>query len=299
MIHLTRQARLFLPIGKTEATPRAHSNRWSSLTEVVPLEPYLVFNVTLAGEPCSESGYIINIRQIDHWVEALMETLTENLFDDVDQVDRWRKTSILAQRFHLGLRETIAQQLNDTDHSIPESRNRLQLVESKLELSPYLWFTTFERDSSPEPNRANNMSDSTSIQISFTQQFEFSAAHRLHCEHWSEQKNLELFGKCNHINGHGHNYLLDVTVQRESSAPHLSSADTLQLESCVNQHVIEKLDHRFLNLDVDEFKTINPTVENISQVIFGWLKQQLPDNLRLTKVRVYETAKTWAEVKSS
>jgi 6-pyruvoyltetrahydropterin/6-carboxytetrahydropterin synthase len=67
----------------------------------------------------------------------------------------------------------------------------------------------------------------------------------------------------------------------------------------VNQQVLERLDHRFLNLDVAEFQQLNPTVENIAQVVFAWLDQSLPATLPLQSVRIYETDKTWATVRRS
>ena len=124
---------------------------------------------------------------------------------------------------------------------------------------------------------------------SLTHQFEFSAAHRLHCPELSDEENRHRFGKCNNPNGHGHNYVLDVTVRRSGSdVPSLSA-----IEDCVRERVLEYLDHRNLNLDCPEFQSTNPTVENIARLVWRRLSDALP---HLDAVRVYETPKTWAEV---
>ncbi|MCL4160810.1 UNVERIFIED_CONTAM: hypothetical protein GTU68_066239, partial [Idotea baltica] len=99
---------------------------------------------------------------------------------------------------------------------------------------------------------------------STTQQFEFSAAHRLHCDSLSKAQNQEFFGKCNNPNGHGHNYVVEVTVTKDrSDSMHLS-----EMESTVKRLIIDPLDHKHLNEDVPEFSELNPTVENIATVIF-------------------------------
>lgn len=132
--------------------------------------------------------------------------------------------------------------------------------------------------------------------LTITQQFEFSAAHRLHCAALTEPQNRELFGKCNNPHGHGHNYVVEVTIDGGDPEP----GGTLPLSSLnqiVRARVIDRLDHRHLNLEVTEFRDANPTVECIAEVIWGWLDGQLAPS-RLRKVRVYETPKTWADVEA-
>jgi 6-pyruvoyltetrahydropterin/6-carboxytetrahydropterin synthase len=145
--------------------------------------------------------------------------------------------------------------------------------------------------------------DRSSLQL--TLQYEFAAAHRLHCQQWSEEQNRDVFGKCNRPSGHGHNYRLEVTVacpvETVGNVSPLSTTEeqidrVTLINRIVNQQVLERLDHRFLNLDVAEFQQLNPTVENIAQVVFAWLDQSLPATLPLQSVRIYETDKTWATV---
>lgn len=119
----------------------------------------------------------------------------------------------------------------------------------------------------------------------------FSASHRLHSDTLSDQENLRLFDKCNRPNGHGHNYMLEVVVKGPIDSTGLVM-HTAELEGAIETHVMQKIDHRHLNLDVPEFKTLNPTVENIAVVIWGWLKPVL--GARLYEVRVDETNDTTA-----
>jgi len=129
----------------------------------------------------------------------------------------------------------------------------------------------------------------------YTEQFEFSAAHRLHVQGLSDEENRALFGKCNNPNGHGHNYVVEVTVDLPGPAgggPPAARA----LAEAVKREVIDRYDHRHLNLDVPDFAALNPTVENIAAKVFERLRA-VPDlGEHLERVRVHETAKTWAEV---
>ena len=137
--------------------------------------------------------------------------------------------------------------------------------------------------------------------IVHTQQFEFSAAHRLHCDQFSDEENRRRFGKCNNPSGHGHNYVVEVSIVSNNGAGEGTVIDTTGTEfdletfqATVNRCIIERLDHKHLNRDIKRFQTINPTVENIAIAIWEWLEPEL-SGARLHTVRVYETPKTWAE----
>ena len=127
--------------------------------------------------------------------------------------------------------------------------------------------------------------------VSLTQQFEFSASHRLHNPELSDEENRELFGKCNNPNGHGHNYVVEISLKRALAARKLYLP---AFEAKVKELVIDRLDHKHLNVDVDYFKEVNPSVENIAIAIWEWLDGQFGDD-QLGNVRVYETPKTWAD----
>jgi 6-pyruvoyltetrahydropterin/6-carboxytetrahydropterin synthase len=132
--------------------------------------------------------------------------------------------------------------------------------------------------------------------IALTQQFEFCAAHRLHCDGLSDEENMALFGKCSNPSGHGHNYVLAVTVEGRPDARTGIVLPPSVLEETVRQAVIERFDHKNLNLDVPEFRELNPSVENIARVIFNLLEDEFAPG-QLAAVRVYETPRSSAEVR--
>lgn len=119
----------------------------------------------------------------------------------------------------------------------------------------------------------------------------FSASHRLHSKHLSDAENAALFGKCGYANGHGHNYALEVSVRAPIDDNGLVMNLT-DLERIIEEHVMRRVDHRHLNLDVAEFADLNPTVENIAVVIWRWLKASLGE--LLYEVKLYETEKNFA-----
>jgi len=123
----------------------------------------------------------------------------------------------------------------------------------------------------------------------------FNAAHRLHNETMSDERNVELFGKCNNPNYHGHNYELVVKLVGEFDPETGYVYDTKKLSKLLRDHVVERFDHKNLNLDVPEFKSINPTAENICLVIWKILREHLPEHLDLG-VRLYETPRNFVEV---
>ncbi|NVK63862.1 MAG: 6-carboxytetrahydropterin synthase [Flavobacteriales bacterium] len=122
----------------------------------------------------------------------------------------------------------------------------------------------------------------------------FNAAHRLHNSNWSEAKNKEVFGKCNNPNFHGHNYQLEVKVIGDVDPETGYVMDVKVLKSIIRKNVLERYDHKNLNLDVSDFKNLNPTVENIAQVVYTNILKDLPEGLEL-KIRLYETERNIAE----
>lgn len=116
----------------------------------------------------------------------------------------------------------------------------------------------------------------------------FNCAHRLHNPNWSPEKNLEIFGKCNSPNYHGHNYNLETWVEGDVDPDTGYLIDTKILKDIIKTHVSDPFDHRNLNLDVPEFKDLNPTAENIAIVIWNKLRPHIPQHLGLS-IRLYET----------
>jgi 6-pyruvoyltetrahydropterin/6-carboxytetrahydropterin synthase len=122
----------------------------------------------------------------------------------------------------------------------------------------------------------------------------FNAAHRLHNPEWSDEMNLKIFGKCNNPNYHGHNYVLEVKVIGEVHPQTGYVMDTKILSDIIKREVTERYDHKNLNLDIPEFKSLNPTAENIAAEIYKRLRGEVPEELEL-KIRLYETERNIVE----
>lgn len=122
----------------------------------------------------------------------------------------------------------------------------------------------------------------------------FNAAHRLHNMDWSDEKNMTVFGKCNNPNYHGHNYELIVKVVGFPDVATGYVIDTKILSNIIQQEVIEKFDHKNLNLDTVEFKQLNPTAENIAIVIYHLLRPHITIDKELI-ITLYETEKNFVQ----
>src|SRR5215213_645945 len=115
----------------------------------------------------------------------------------------------------------------------------------------------------------------------------FNAAHRLYNPNWEDKQNLQVFGKCSNPNYHGHNYELIIKVVGEPDPRTGYVMDLKELSDLVNEQVLERFDHKNLNLDTEEFKNLNPTAENIVVVVFNLLRKKISSHLDL-QVRLYE-----------
>ena len=122
----------------------------------------------------------------------------------------------------------------------------------------------------------------------------FNSAHRLNNSNWSDEKNAEIFGKCNNPNYHGHNYDLTVKVVGYPNEETGYVIDTKVLSKIIKEKVIDRFDHKNLNLDVIEFKELNPSAENIAMVIYNLLKKEIDPELDL-KVILFETERNYVE----
>jgi 6-pyruvoyltetrahydropterin/6-carboxytetrahydropterin synthase len=116
----------------------------------------------------------------------------------------------------------------------------------------------------------------------------FNSAHRLHNPNWSDEKNLSFYGKCNNPNFHGHNYDLEVMVTGDVDMESGYLIDMKVLSEIIKEEVLDAFDHKNLNLDVPDFKNLNPTAENIIVVIYKKLRKKLNPKFEL-KIKLYET----------
>jgi 6-pyruvoyltetrahydropterin/6-carboxytetrahydropterin synthase len=123
--------------------------------------------------------------------------------------------------------------------------------------------------------------------VYLTRKCEFSASHYYHNPDFTEEENRRVFGKCANLNGHGHNYTLEVTVKGEIDLQTGFVVDLKDLKEILDREVLEALDHRHLNKEVPEFARRIPTTENIAIAIWQRLESKL-NVARLHRVRLYE-----------
>jgi 6-pyruvoyltetrahydropterin/6-carboxytetrahydropterin synthase len=124
----------------------------------------------------------------------------------------------------------------------------------------------------------------------------FSASHRLYNEKFSDAENDRVFGKCNNLNGHGHNYTLEVVVAGEINKDTGYLIDLKLLKEIIIENVIKKVDHKNLNLDVDFLEGKIPTAENIAVGIWDQLQDKIPSG-KLYSIKLYETENNYVEYK--
>ena len=122
----------------------------------------------------------------------------------------------------------------------------------------------------------------------------FNAAHRLHSNAFDQRQNAEIFGKCNYPNFHGHNYEVIVKVVGEPDPATGFVIDLKVLSDIIKEHVLDRFDHKNLNLDTKEFKNLNPTAENIAMVIYDLLREKIDSKLEM-QIRLYETERNFVE----
>jgi len=122
----------------------------------------------------------------------------------------------------------------------------------------------------------------------------FNSAHRLFNPEWNDVENDRVFGKCNNPNYHGHNYDLVVRLTGEVNPETGYVYDLKLLSDIIRKNVILRFDHKNLNLDVEEFKSLNPTAENIVVIIYDILRTKIPTDIEL-KITLFETERNFVE----
>jgi 6-pyruvoyltetrahydropterin/6-carboxytetrahydropterin synthase len=254
MIRLTREVRFALASDRM-AVERPLLNSWEGWPPATGMEPGIVLRCTVAGEPDPSSGYLCDIKRID---ELVRREVVSPLVGNALPAGGAELTRIAWQKLSLAI----------------DARFRLV----RLEIMPNPWLSWY-------------CEAETEAMIHTTRQFEFSASHRLHNRDLPDEVNRALFGKCNNPHGHGHNYVVEITLAHAENDP---PAPAGPFQAVVRERVIDRLDHRYLNVEVAEFEDLNPTVENIAVVIWNWLVDAIPAG-ELTNVRVYETPRTWAD----
>jgi len=140
--------------------------------------------------------------------------------------------------------------------------------------------------------------------IRVTRRYRFAASHRLHSGRFSEDENRALYGKCNNPYGHGHDYVLDISIVGPLDIKTGLVANIQSLDKLINERILQDFDHRYLNTDVPEFQQLVPTSENILRVMKDRLADQwrlvFPGDFpRLEDIRLRETRRNYFELKAN
>lgn len=132
--------------------------------------------------------------------------------------------------------------------------------------------------------------------IYLTRRETFSASHRLHNQELSDEMNQRTYGKCNNVYGHGHNYVLEVVVAGEVDPSTGYLIDLKELKDVIRENIINKVDHRHLNYDVEFMHGVIPTTENFTLAIWNQLKNKIRSG-KLHSIKLYETENNYVEYK--
>ncbi|CAN5645081.1 6-carboxytetrahydropterin synthase [soil metagenome] len=261
MFRLTRQVRFAINSAPDGQLSNAPTNSFGGYPSLTGLGHYFALDVCIRGELDPSTNYLLNIKDIDSAVRRTIVPLVAQ--------------AILAGQFTGGgivVREIF--------NALRPAWPTVALDAVRLRLTPQMSIACFERE---HP------------MVRLSQKFEFSASHRLHNPAFSDEKNRAAFGKCNNPHGHGHNYEVQVTLKGEPDDNGIV-ANVPQFERMVGETITNRFDHKNLNVEVVEFRELNPTVENIAMVIYRLLKPVL-GTVRgtLHSVTVWETPKTWCE----
>lgn len=259
MIELRRLVRFCLAPGDDPSRWPPRSNTFAAWPPLRGLGRFFQLHVVCRGQVDPLTGYFLNIKHIDQAVRQRCLPVMQRFLDLHPLADA-----------PLGacLQQMAGELSTGVDHS---------LASLQLDLTPHHSLTL-------------ELPHMTSVVL--RQMYDFCAAHRLHVPTLSDQQNRELFGKCNNPSGHGHNYRIEVAV-RTAIDSHGRVVPLERIDHLVDEHLIQHFDHKNLNVDVNEFRTLNPSVENIARVAYDRLKPVLSDAAsQLVSVTVWETDKT-------
>jgi 6-pyruvoyltetrahydropterin/6-carboxytetrahydropterin synthase len=226
------------------------------------LSLFLQLTVELAGPVNSQTGFLINVVDIDRAArDAAVPVFAERIRRDYRQGK------------HMSL-AAVAEMLAAAWDSLDARFGSVRLNQLVLNLNPF---------------RTMAMKASEPGVVCFSEKFEFAAMHKLWNDAFSEDRNFTVFGKCANPAGHGHNYLVEVTVSSERQD---SPLEIGRFEAVVNNELIALVDHKNLNLDVPELASRIPTVENLAMFAWSRLAGKL-DPAQLHSVTVWESDRTY------
>lgn len=236
-------------------------NSFASMPAGDGLALFFELTVAIVGDVDEQTGFVVNVVEIDrevrkHVVGIFSKAIREK-FRAGEHIDYAHINRLLIKS-----RDALADKFG-----------KAMLSDLTLKLNPFRKIAI----------------DCEDIKMSyFSEKFEFAAMHKLWNEEFSDKKNFEVFGKCANRTGHGHNYVLEVTVKTPTDDRDFCVGE---FERIVNEEIIELIDHKNLNVDVEEFKKKNPTIENIASFAWGRIADKF-ERVKLHSVTVWETDKT-------
>ena len=237
-------------------------NSFASAPAGEGLSIFLELSVEVTGPVDPSTGFVINVSEIDGNVRKFVIPIF---------ADRIKQR--FQQAKHVGLSE-IVELLRSSWDQLADRFGTAKLSELSLKLNPFRKIVINSKDL--------NM-------VFFCEKFEFAAMHKLWNNDFTEQQNMEIFGKCAHPTGHGHNYIVEIMLQMPADRNDFRISD---FEKIVDDELIKLLDHKNLNADLDFFNKTNPTVENITTLAWNRLANRF-GKAKLHRVTVWETDKTY------
>ena len=258
MHKLARQVRFSInPLGRDEAG----FNSFASNPPGEGLALFFSLWVELSGDIEPDTGFVVNVIEIDKAVRNLAVPL---LGDYIRAQFYARKSVSFAD---------IGELLKETWRLLDGRFGTGRIAALRLELNPF---------------RKIGIDSEDSKEMTISEKFEFAATHTLWNDKFSKEKNFEIFGKCANPTGHGHNYLIEVSLKVPARGQWMGMG---AFEKIVDDNLISLVDHKNLNVDVPEFAKMIPTVENIA--VFAWNKLSPGLGDKLHCVNVWETDKTY------
>jgi 6-pyruvoyltetrahydropterin/6-carboxytetrahydropterin synthase len=254
MMHLTRT----LFFGAVHYLDSSPSNRIRTMGFDYKLD------VSVKGKVNKETGIVVNIVHIDSMIQDVLQNIDGKLLDK--EVPFFRETKPSLENLLIYFWKELEVMFTDAE-----------LDRIKIQQTPFTY---------------GEIRGGEKMNVYVTKLFHFSTAHRLHSNYLNQEENIELFGKCNNLYGHGHNYKLEVTVKGRPNPETGVVTHYKHFEDTVNEHVVNLFDHKHINTDLELFHNVNPTSEMVLYVIWDLLKDKIAD---LHKIGIWETEKNYFE----
>ncbi|PKL47296.1 MAG: hypothetical protein CVV39_05925 [Planctomycetes bacterium HGW-Planctomycetes-1] len=265
MHQLSRQIRF--AINPSAKPSEMGANSYCAKPTATGLAFYFALWVELKSSANPDTGFVINVSDID----KIVRDKAIGLFSD-----------FVKKRSNNGF-EAIGKLLGEVWRKTETDFSHAKINSLTVELAPARKITIKERNSK---------------MLYFSEKFEFSASHTLWNKKFSEKENFKIFGKCANKCGHGHNYIVEVTIKKnQQSRDRKGAVRAGDFERIVDKHFIRLVDHKNLNADVKHFKKANPTVENIAEFAFKSLRNKFKP-LKLDCVTVWENDRTFCSYKA-